>query len=122
MVRSIAARPATIALLLAYEGFVALWIYHGLRTAEGGMIGVGVGVATAVLGFALGLYGRSWWLVLAPVAAPFFAIPAGDYPGREIPVWYVAALALPTLALEIAAGIGSIKLFRRYSARRRRVP
>lgn len=120
---SVAARLGALALLLAYEGLVALWIYYVLRPAEIDALGVAVATATAVAGIVLGAYGRSWWLVLAPAAAPLFAIPAGDYHrGTEVPVWYAAALlGFPGLALWIAVGVASIKLFKRYSAGRRRV-
>lgn len=104
---------------MAYEGIVALWIYYGFRRAESGATGAGAWAAVAVAGVVLGAYGRSWWLVLAPMVAPLFAIPAGDYPDSELPVWYLVPAALPALAFWIAVGVIVAKLLRRRSARRR---
>lgn len=119
--RPVATRRATIALLLAYEGIVALWVYYGFRhPGNGGAIGAIAWAAATVAGVALGAYGRSWWLLLAPIAAPLFAIPAGDYPDSELPVWYVVPVAIPALAFWIAVGVVVVKLLRRRSARHRR--
>ena len=114
-----AVAPALVALLVAYEGVVALWIYYGFRAGDAGALGAALWVAVGLAGVALGAYGGAWRLLLAPLPAPLFAIPAGDYHAGELPVWYVVPLALPALALWIAVGIVANKLLRRRADRQR---
>jgi hypothetical protein len=108
-------RSATPAALVGYEAVVAVWIYAGFRHGSGGTRGLVIWAVAAVAGIALGAYGRSWWLLLAPVAAPLFAIPAGDYPNGELPVWLAVLPAVPALAFWIAVGVGAARLRARRS-------
>ena len=112
----VAASP-TIALLVAYEGVVALWIYFAFRQSDGGALGVVVTVAAGLAGVVLGGYRGEWRLLLAPLPALLFAIPAGDYHHGELPVWLVVLPALPALAFWIAVGVVVRKLLRRRAER-----
>jgi hypothetical protein len=113
-----AVRPAAVVLLLAYEGVLAAWIYVGFRHAGGGAAGAAAAAGVILLGVALGASGCSWWPLLAPIAAPLFAVPAGEYRHSELPVWYLAPLVVPALAFWIAVGVVARKLRRRRSGRR----
>ena len=111
-----AVAPATLALLVAYEAVVGLWIYYDFRVAHAGALGVFLWAAAELAGLVLGAYGGAWRFVLAPLPAPLLAVPAGDYPGGELPVWLVVPLALPALALPIAVGVIAGKRMRRRRA------
>jgi hypothetical protein len=111
-----AVAPATLALLVAYEAGVGLWIYYDFREAHAGALGVALWAATELAGLVLGAYGGAWRFLLAPLPAPLLAVPAGDYQGGELPVWLLVPLALPALALPIAVGVVAGKRMRRRRA------
>ena len=111
-----AVASATLALLVAYEAVVGLWIYFDFRVAHAGALGVALWVAAELAGLVLGAYGGAWWFLLAPLPAPLLAVPAGDYQGGELPVWLLVPLALPALALPIAVGVVAGKRMRRRRA------
>ena len=110
------AAPTTLALLVAYEAVVGLWIYFDFRVAHAGALGVFLWAAAELAGLVLGAYGGAWRFLLAPLPAPLLAVPAGDYQGGELPVWLVVPLALPALALSIAVGVVAGKRRRRRRA------
>jgi hypothetical protein len=111
-----AVAPATLALLVAYEAVVGLWIYYDFREAHAGALGVALWAATELAGLVLGAYGGAWRFLLAPLPAPLLAVSAGDYQGGELPVWLLVPLALPALALPIAVGVVAGKRMRRRRA------
>lgn len=101
--------PVTLSLLVAYEVVVGLWIFYGFRDEHAGALGAALWAATALAGVVLGAYGGAWRYLLAPLLAPLLALPAGDYHGGELAVWYVVPLALPALVLPIAIGVAVSK-------------
>ena len=60
-----AVAPATLALLVAYEAVVGLWIYYDFRVAHAGALGVFLWAAAELAGLVLGAYGGAWRFLLA---------------------------------------------------------
>ena len=61
-----AVAPATLALLVAYEAGVGLWIYYGFREGHAGALGVALWATAELAGLVLGAYGGAWRFLLAP--------------------------------------------------------